>query len=202
MRRRPRRQVWLIGGAILGVVVLASVAVGFWSRSDRHIDGGGALGSEGAPVHLTQDLNPLGGTITTWTFGIRLCLATGSTPAILEGISPDPTIGDGFRFLGASVREFDYDPLAHTFIYSVEGYPPPTATVPDPLHDIDGFPVTTPCTRPPSGRYTELLVGLGLAGPDGGGWQGVDIAYTVDGRHQVLVLEHDLEICGTATPCT
>lgn len=51
-----------------------------------------------------------------------------------------------------------------------------------------GFAVTPPCTDDPTKPYTELLIGLGAVGGDGGGWRGVDIGYTVGGRHRVTAL--------------
>ena len=66
------------------------------------------------------------------------------------------------------------------------------------MAEIDGYSVKTACTDAPSAPYTELLIGLGLQSHDGGGWRGIEIAYSVAGRHHVLVLNHDLLICGSA----
>lgn len=78
-------------------------------------------------------------------------------------------------------------------------WPPPGDVVPDALADIQGYAVTTRCSQPAdSAPYTELMIGLGLQGDDEGGWQGIEVAYTVAGHHRVLVLDHDLFICGPA----
>jgi hypothetical protein len=46
--------------------------------------------------------------------------------------------------------------------------------------------------------YDELLVGIGRVTPsdDGGGWMGVDIGYSMGGRHYVVSLGYDILICG------
>ena len=74
--------------------------------------------------------------------------------------------------------------------------------VPNELHEIAGISVTTKCLASDANAdYTELLVGLGRVGTDGGGWEGLKIAYTVDGQAYTLVVDHDMEICGTSVSC-
>jgi hypothetical protein len=190
------------------VVVLAGVLLvvgpGFWpGGSLRHPDGGGPLGSEGAPAPFTKANDPEGGAYNVWTDGIRLCLFSGNEPAVLDSVSPDSTVGSGFNFLGAKVREFEVDWTTHQPIISVFGYPPPKNYVPDPLFDVKGFQVTSLCTQPPTGSYTELLIGFGRVGDDGGGWQGIDISYSVAGHPHILVLDDCLLVCGASvTMCT
>lgn len=195
-------------GAIiaLGLAILLIVAGAAWLRqpgSERHLDGEGPLGDEGGPAGWTKINDSVGGTLTAWSYGIRLCRFSGDQPAVLDSVSPDSTVGSGFSFLGAKVRAFtvDWVDSKHTPIISVAGYPPPTNYVPDELHDVKGFEVTSPCNHPPEGTYTELIVGLGRVGDDGGGWKGIDVAYTVGGQRHVLVLDIGLFICGPETPC-
>jgi hypothetical protein len=161
-----------------------------------HEDGAGPLGSEGAPVHLSKANDPLGGSITSWTYGVRLCLLGGADPAILESVTPRATVGSGFRYLGASVRVFVYPGGHDAPIISDVGYPPSPTYAAPPFAELRGFQVTSPCASPPDGPYTELMIGLARDGEDGGGWSGVDIAYTVGGMHRVLRLDRDLLICG------
>lgn len=151
---------------LAGLLVLAGVTVRL-TATDRHSDGGGPLGSEGAPAPYTKASDPLGGTLTEWTYGLRLCLFSGNEPAILDSVSPEATVGSGFRLLGAKIRQFTLDWNSHTPIISVVGYPPPASFVPDQLHDVEGFAVTSPCTHPPTGSYTELLIGMKRVGNDG-----------------------------------
>jgi hypothetical protein len=187
--------------AILGLVILPAVSCELTAGVVRHEDGAGPLGNEGgARSHITSARDPQGGRYTSWTDGVRLCLASGTQPAVLSDVAPHATVGSGFVFLGTRVREFTYEPLVHSFISSVVGFPPPTTYVPDALHEVAGFAVTSPCSQPPSGASTELLTGLARSGDDGGGWQGIDVAYTVGTQSYVLFINEDLLICGTSVP--
>ena len=42
------------------------------------------------------------------------------------------------------------------------------------------------------------MIGLGLQGTEGGGWNGIDVAYTVVGGEHILAISHELYICGPA----
>lgn len=185
----------------LGAVValgLASVAL---TQTDRHLDGAGPLASLAGPGYERMAVDPAGSPSGTWTYGLRLCLASGSDPAVLHSVGPSTAVGSGFRLLGTKVREF-FATNQHTGIIGVNGFPPPRNMVPDPLADVAGYSVKTACTIAPSAPYTELLVGLGLQGDDGGGWRGIEIAYSLGGRDHVLVINHDLMICGRAVDCS
>jgi len=45
--------------------------------------------------------------------------------------------------------------------------------LPDTLHDINGYDVTTQCSLDPDAPFTELLIGMTVINTDGGGWHGV-----------------------------
>jgi len=131
----------------------------------------------------------------TWSYGIRLCLAGGEKPIAITGLAPAQSIGNGYTFVGASIRTFQPSP-SHTVIIGVQPYPPPASVVPDPLVPAVGATVSTACSNGPTEPYTELIIGLQLVGDDGGGWQGVDITYrSVSGAHTVEI-GNDLFICG------
>ena len=159
------------------------------------------MGSIGHPGYEAFKADPASG-VTSWTYGVPLCLMPGTGPAVLESVGPRSTLGSGFAFLGAGVREFTLTP-EHTFIISTDPWPPPTSVVPDPMKAAPGLAVSgPPCSQYQNGSpYTELLIGLGWTSPDGGGWEGIEITYTVDGSRHVLVLDHDLMICGTSVDC-
>ena len=164
-----------------------------------HSDGSGPLGSRGGPGFESMSVDPQGRRERSWTYGLRLCIAHGESPAILRQVGPITTIGTGFRVVGTGVRTFTRTP-EHTPIISVSSYPPPASVVPDVIAPVDGFTVDTPCTSDPRARYTELLVGLAMQGDDGGGWKGIKIAYEVDGRIMAVTLDHNLLICGRSNP--
>ena len=183
------------------VAALASSCTLFPGGPTRHEDGLGPLGNEGGgAAHTSDKVDPQNGNQSEWTFGLRLCWFSGTLAPVLTEVSPHSTRGSGFHYLGSFIRVFDFQP-GNQGIISVAGYPPPTTYVPDQLQSFVGFDVTTPCTSPPSGLYTELLVGLARDGSDGGGWEGVDVAYTDSGRSYVLTINEDLLICGDSTPC-
>lgn len=137
------------------------------------------------------------GSPTTWTYGMRLCLSHDSAPVVISAVGPGAAVGDGFRFLGASVRVFTPSP-DHLGLISFPGWPPPPSLVPDALSDPAGFKVTTPCSDDYAVPYTELLIGLGIASAAGGGWHGIEVSYTADGQPYVLLIDHDLYICGSS----
>jgi hypothetical protein len=193
-RRVPPRLVWLRAIAVLGLAVLAfAFLVG---QPVRHLDGAGPLASRNDPGHESFAALPLDG-VASWTYGTRLCLASGAEPAIIDTVTPDAKIGTGFTVLGVRVRQFVPSPT-HELVISTDAFPPPAREVPDTLYEAHGYAVSTPCTDEVGAPFTELLVGLGRKGDDGGGWKGIDIAYTVGGRRMVVFLNHDLLVCGTS----
>jgi hypothetical protein len=183
------------GLATLGVVGLG-LALGFVDASpERHGDGDGPLvslhgGFEAMAVEPVPD-------VSAWTFGMPLCVDAGTESVTLESVAPSTAVGSGFAVLGTAVREFTLT-RQHTPIISVSAWPPPPDQVPDDLESVAGFAVRTPCDAGPSGPYTELLIGLGRIGTDGGGWKGIEVGYTAVGRHRVVVLNHNILICGPA----
>lgn len=200
------RRHWLrLAGLGAAVAAFSLVAVTSIPQSpERHRDGEGPLASTNQNA-ITNSLaiDPLvGGAvgITTWSVGMRLCLTDGETRAVLESVEPTATVGAGFRFLGALVRRFTLTP-ENDGIGSVAGFPPPLSFVPDPLRDVTGFAVTTQCGPDGLGAaYTELILGFAVTGPDGGGWEGVDVAYASGGRRHVLAITNEYLICGSAVP--
>jgi hypothetical protein len=202
MTRRFGRLV--LGVAILaGLGVIVSLSLGWIGSSapETHADGAGPLASLNEPgTSLMDAINPSLAHATEFTFGMPLCLASGADLPVTDSVSPGHRVGTGYRFLGAVVREFLPNP-SHTPIVSVDYFPPDPSKVPDTLHDIHGYTVTTRCsTHPNTAPYTELLIGMALVNGDGGGWQGVDVHYTVGGRKLVLAVNYGILICGTSTP--
>src|SRR6267143_583106 len=198
---------WL--GVMAGVAVLATLGLliaprllgqnGLLPIPERHVDGVGPLGSGEEDPHgavsYTFSRSAPGG---VWTLGIRLCLAAGDQPAILDGsVQPHSSIGRGFSFLGARIRQFIPAQGDHP-IGSVVGFPP---KVSEALNQLQGFAVTDRCQGPnpdDSKPYTELLLGFGRGtDTDGGGWKGVDVGYTSGGQHHIVELRYDILMCGT-----
>jgi hypothetical protein len=159
----------------------------------RHLDGDGPLASlDGGFESMAVDPQP---GVTAWTFGMPLCVHQGTDRATLESVEPTETVGSGFAELGTGVREFTPNP-SHQPIISVEAWPPPVSYVPDVLRPVADFDVETQCGNGPDAPYTELLIGLGRVGLEGGGWKGIEVGYVVDGRHRVVALNHNILICG------
>jgi len=163
----------------------------------RHVDGNGPLASRDGPGFEKMAIDPVASHASSWTYGMRLCLASGSDAPVIDSVGPTVSVGTGYRFLGAVVRQF-LPTADHQGVISVDNYPPPRPLIPDQLHHAPGYAVTTRCSMDPGAPYTELLIGLGIVSDAGGGWLGVDIGYTVGGRHRVLAIDHRLLICGTA----
>jgi hypothetical protein len=202
MRSRARLLVLAAIAAVgLGVIItLGLPRLSLFLGPERHADGQGPLASLDGPGSSAFAADRRSDT-RTLTFGMQLCL-TSSDSVVLDSVGPTESIGAGWRFLGAKVREFTPAwPRTHTPIISVSGYPPPTNMVPDPLYDVHGYTVTTQCHFSPDGPYTELLIGLSSTNDDGGiggGWNGVDVGYTYGGRHRVLMIKIGLYFCGTS----
>jgi hypothetical protein len=194
-----RRPVWIgIGAAAAAALILVAYLVA--QSRERHGDGDGPLGSVlGGSEAMLIDPVAAGG--TSWTYGLRLCLNSGDSPAVLESVGPSKNVGTGFQFLGAGIREFTPTPT-HQTIISIGPWPPSRTDVPDPMQSVAGFVVSDPCSGGARDPHTELLVGLGLTSVDGGGWKGIEVQYSQAGRHHVLILDHDLMICGTSVDCS
>ena len=186
--------------AALGAAVVALGAVSaYLLLPTAYKDGeGGALAAHNETGHSLVAVDPTGKTTSSWTFGLRLCLRE-TTPVTLEAVEPVTTVGQGFRLAGIGVRRFDAGE-GHTPIFSVDGFPPPTAMVPDRIDPIPGFEVTTACGGA-IGPRTELLVGLTREGDDGGGWQGLRVRYRVSGRPATVDVNQDFLICGASVSC-
>lgn len=190
---------------VIAVIAVVALWLGAGSRllgpPEHHADGEGPLASLNRPgthIRMTVDRTAT----SVWTFGYRLCLAQGDQPAIIDSVGPTQTIGSGFKYLGSLIRTFDVQPgvdSSHEPIGGVDGFPPPTRYAPDFLRDAIGYPVSVLCADGPPVTYTELLVGFAATGPDGGGWLGIDIGYSVGGHHHTVSLGYEQLICGTAT---
>ena len=192
----PRRMVGL--GVVVGLGLAVLAFAWFAGQPLRHLDGAGPLASRNDAGHESFAALPRDG-VVAWTYGTRLCLASGTDPAIIDTVTPAATVGTGFTVLGVRVRQF-VPTSTHEILISTDAFPPPASEVPDSLSDAHGYAVSTPCTDAVGSPYTELLVGLGKLGDDGGGWKGIDIAYTIGGRQMVVFLNHDMLICGTSLP--
>lgn len=182
----------------LGLIVVAiAVAALQPFGPTRHADGAGPLASYDSPSSGSMSVDPSATSATSWTYGVPLCISSGDQLPVLEDVQAHATVGAGFVELNVRVRNF-VETKEHTPIISVDGYPPPESEVPDPLQDVHGFTVSTRCGTPAQrgNEYTELLVGLERVGDDGGGWQGIDVSYTVGGRPYVLSIDYGVLICG------
>jgi hypothetical protein len=180
----------------IATAAIAITAIAVWIGADssilppeRHLDGQGPLASlNSSGPHGVTTVDPTQGSV--WTFGYRLCLAQGDQPAVIDSIGPTQAVGSGFKYLGSLIRTFDVQPgvdSVHEPIGAVHGFPPPPEYAPDYLRPAIGYPVAILCSSgqpSPPVTYAELLVGLAAVGTNGGGWLGIDVGYTVGGRHR------------------
>jgi hypothetical protein len=194
------RRLWLIGGVAIALVAAALVVVWFvldlGGATTYHLDGQGPLGSTGDPKAASAFTFDVDSGPGPWTTGYLICLEQGSGPAIIESVRPAKTVGNGYRYLGAMVRELDPKTGGGPLIEK-GGYPP---TVAQPLHSAIGYAVTVPCGADMT-RYTELDLGFARTpGTRGGGWTGINIAYRVGTRQYVVTLGYTVYVCGPAVP--
>jgi hypothetical protein len=184
-----------VAAVAAAVAVFIGIAAFHNTETEQHSDGQGPLASTGDPRHQeTTAFDAVKG--GPWTLGYQLCLHQGSDPAVIQSVGPVTTVGSGFRFLGASIRQFKPSP-SHTPILSLSGYPP---QLPDSLHPAVGFSVSNRCVAGglPT-TYTELLIGFDHgSGSTGGGWHGIKVGYSAGGRHFVVTLGYDIMVCGSA----
>jgi hypothetical protein len=189
-------------------VALAATLGGLWlflfasnGGTEKHLDGDGILGSTGDPsaTNTYAFSATVGG--PRRSVGIPLCLTQGNSAAVLDGyVEPMKTVGHGYVFLGALVRGFrptQSDPM----IATADAFPP---AVPDRLLPLRGFAVTRPCPQnggASSAVEAQLILGFGRGtGDEGGGWQGVELGYTANGHHYVVVISYNIFMCGTTVP--
>lgn len=184
------RGAWRLAFALSTALTVAACSLGPSPQPQRHADGAGPLGAIGRPGSQGDAVDPRSGG-PEWTWGVPLCVLDSSSPPTIQSVTPTKSVGR-YRLLGIRVRS--WTPTASdTPIIAVAGYPP---TLPDELHDPIGFAITTACGDDPLAPHTELLVGLGIDGTDGGGWEGVDVTYSVGGLTRILQADWGLLICG------
>ena len=188
MRRLP----W--PALLVGLVLVGGVSVGLWkAASPTHADGEGDLALAGSPDAWSADVvDPQGR--TDFTFGLEVCNQTGVRAIVLTSVAATAYVGSGATLIGA--RTFERA-LNEDGILETDGYPP-TQVAADRLRDLAGSEVRILCNGYGS---TEILIGLRINGPTGGGWRGVSIAYTVGSRARVLLANEYLVICGTVLRC-
>jgi hypothetical protein len=180
----------------LGALALSATYVLLARAPHTHTDGAGPLGSIGSPSHQALGTDPSTG-VREWTYGVPLCVMDPKVSATVHMVEPTQSVGTDFRVRRVLIRAF-LETQTHRPIVGVEGYPPPVSEVPDELVQADGYVVRSQCSAGDQGSYTELLIGLEMTGPDGGGWNGIDISYTSQGQERTLHLDQDLLICGPA----
>jgi hypothetical protein len=151
----------------------------------------GSVGADTAELFAV----PVDAIPSAFTFGLPICLTETAGEVSLVGIRPVATIGTGFEYLGARVRSFE-PAQGHASVGSARGWPPEGVSEEE-LSDLDGFEPSVGCdSRASGGTQTEVLIGLRATGPDGGGWNAVDVTYTVDGRPAVLRVDNEYYVCG------
>jgi hypothetical protein len=199
VRSTGSRRATLIASVSLTVLAVLALSVALaGTPPTRHKDGAGPLESTHG-VFESMAIDAAAAGATAFTFGVPLCHAIDGPAPILRSIGPRETVGSGFAYLGSRIRTFAWV-ADHTGIGSVNGFPPEAYVAPDVLADPNGYAVETPCSSLPEQSYTELLLGLALTSPDGGGWRGILVTYEVGGQTRVLEIERAMLICGASVP--
>lgn len=190
----------LVGAAtVLSLTIVVALAFAAGGGTAHHLDGDGTLASMNGPGNESMSIDTTVTGDTRYSFGLRLCIASGADPAVIRGVAPKATVGSGFAHLGSRIRTFQPTD-AHTPIISTSGFPPPETMVPDQLDDAIGRSVATSCDSPYLDEYTELLIGMAFTSSDGGGWQGMLIDYEVGGHPSILEVDRGLFFCGVSYP--
>ena len=179
-----------------GAALCLAFAVTSCAGVTYHRDGEGPMASIGDPeTRTTVTVIRVPG-VESWSFGsMFLCLQAADQSALVERVQPHDKVGSGFQLAGVLIHDFTFT-KDETPIISVEGYPP---VFPSGTTEPAGYVVDVPCTRELGSRRIELIVGLTATGPEGGGWLGADVSYSIAGRKYVLEIANDMLICGTAT---
>ena len=135
---RSNRRISLVLGAVVMIVLLVMAVIWLQGR-EEHGDGQGPLGSCGTPCGWADKVAQVPG-VTSWTFGVALCLEPRARVAVLDSVAPTTTVGNGFTLRGAGVRQFTATP-SHTSIISVDGWPPPADQVPDVVSSVQRYAI-------------------------------------------------------------
>jgi hypothetical protein len=186
-----------LGGPVL-VISVPALANGLIGPV-THVDGDGPLGSYGVVTSDAISVDPSIGA-PSWSFGVALCHNSGVSKPVVKSVEPTTTIGTGFALAGMGIRRFERS-NDNPPIMSTHPWPPPRSQVRQDLHEVSGFRVVSACTDAPVDDYTELFIGLSRVGTDGGGWEGLAVHYTVDGRDYILLIDHGMGICGDSLSC-
>jgi hypothetical protein len=196
----PWRQAVVATGVLVALLLVVTAAAGHGGGPDRHRDGDGPLAGFDGPVSESMSIDASFDGGREFTYGTRLCHSGDGPAPVIRSIGASATVGSGFAYLGSLVRTFTWT-SDHTAIGSVTGFPPPAEFVaPDIPSDPVGYAVLTPCDATLEEGYTELLVGLALTGPDGGGWEGILVEYEVNDRVRVVEIQRGMKICGISVP--
>jgi len=183
----------LVGLAMIGV--LATLGWIYWIGGAEQLqDGRGALSGGGA-THAFDVKNGPG-----WTIGFLLCVNSGFDSVVLDGtVRGASVIAGDLTLVGAQAGQATLHDGA--IVDSAQGFPPQTGTR---LYPASGYVVRTPCelnAPNPTGPFTVLDFGVHAQSGDlGGGWEGIEIGYSIHGFHHVLTTESSVYICGRGMP--
>jgi hypothetical protein len=163
----------------------------------RHLDGEGPVEWVGSPDGFTVGIQTSASpNENEFSFGAMiLCRAAGGENATINSVEPLATIGDGFDFLGAMVRDAR---APYGGVISSAGFPPEGANE-SAYREAVGATIEVQCQTASQGL--ELVIGFEKIGDSGGGWEGVDVHYSLGEREYVLEINNLMVLCPPAQDC-
>ncbi|MDQ1126532.1 hypothetical protein QE428_001565 [Microbacterium sp. SORGH_AS 505] len=127
-------------------------------------------------------------------FGVDVCMVDGAEAKIIA-VEPVEKVGSVIDLTPLVLSA----PSPAGGVISATGYPPPMS---DDVTFVaaKGAQFTYACGS--RGGVQQIVIGLEATGPEGGGWKGISVRYSVGGAPHELVVPLNALMCGTETePC-
>jgi hypothetical protein len=177
-------------------------------------------GCAGGPVHHEEGEGPLSANLGTGamalleredrghsTFGAILCRRDADESLVIDAVEPRAVLGSDLHDVTTLVRRFTYrNEEGHQYVVSALGSPPhldEIGTIVGDFQPARSAAISIDCDDmwqetaegEPTGDMEELMIVMDV-GPEGGGWDGFEVHYTVDGDPYVLDVDWINVVCG------
>lgn len=184
-----------VGAVLIGVILLGCAP----TEPTVPVRSNGLLRASDSEPRLRTVVPKPG--VDAYSFGsIFLCLPPEAPEeALLVSVEPIARIGTGFETAGVGVHQTDPS-LGGEALELEPGYPPKSIDVLEDVADEgSNFSVSAPCPAAPEVETVQLIIGLGVVGEGGGGWDGIRVRYTLAEKPYVLEIPQTLIVCGSET---